>query len=288
MKKIFALAVLFLAATNQNLWAGGPYSSVLGSDSYDSIPDLVPTPNQTGTPSNNVPDIKDDINLLTGDSFVNNEDADHLQHTSQDNLWQVNNGGGIIARNASAAIIAAISVSADYLNTIRIYDTANPGTKVDLFGGAFSGYGLIGDGSFANPFPAAELPFGDGTQFKWNYLSDGASILEYDSDPTNNGDAKDHMVTYHLAGLKDSSIYLQFGADDPELYTFVDPYLIAWEDLEFKNGTVGDEDYNDNVYIVDRAAPVAVPEPVSTVLFLTGGAAMAGNLIRRRRMTVKV
>ena len=48
---------------------------------------------------------------------------------------------------------------------------------------------------------------------------------------------------------------------------FENPHLIAWEDLSLRNGRLGDEDYNDLIYLVD-AAPV--PEP-STIMLVSLG-----------------
>ncbi len=277
MKKVLFTLMITLSLGMGKVWADGPFTTTLTADGFDATPDAIATPAQTGTPSNNVADVKDVINYLLGTTYATNGDVDFLKVTTGDSFWKT---------LSSPATIAAISVSADNFNVLNVYDTTAPATKYDVFGGAFTGYGFIGDGSLSNPFLSANSPLAAGTTFGWTLDSFGAYYTgSWDSDPTKNADGGyDHLFTYHLADLKGKSVYLQnIDGSDPSLYTFNDPYLLAWEDISFEaDGLLTDQDFNDLTFIVDRVAPVAAPEPVSTVLFLTGGLAMAGNELRRR------
>ena len=65
-------------------------------------------------------------------------------------------------------------------------------------------------------------------------------------------------------------------------YTFSgSPFLLTWEDLPFASGRLGDEDYDDMIYLVDRVAPPPpVPEPGILLLL---GAGLLGLLTLRRK-----
>ena len=277
MKKVLLPLALMLSATPA-VWANGPYTGSLLSDLYDAAPNGIVTPNSLqdaeGSAGN---DLYDVVNAIQGSSFTNNAQLDSYQYLGQDSVWQNLTGPG------GDATFTLIGVGAGAYDTLRVYDTANPGTKLNI--AEATGFGLTGDGSLLNPFPAFISPLAGGTQFGWNVYSILDSATEWDSDPTKNSDGLDHMITYRLTDLIGKSAYLDLGGEAPVEYTFQDPYLIGFEDLALKDGKLGDEDFNDLVYVVDRVAPVA-PEPISTALFLTGGATMAGALIRRRRKTV--
>lgn len=228
------------------------------------------TPNETTVDLN----VYNAINTLLGTVYGSNAAVDFLQ-TSPDALWHdfstVDMPGGYIA----------IGVSAGNLNTLRVYDVTDEGTKIEVlsdigdldefFGATF------GTGTFADPYKiAAESVFSSGENFGWSLLSEDGSDYVWDSDPSKNSDGLDHMLSYHLGALAGNTIYL-CGDDcsDPESYTFVDPFLIAWEDLP----NLGDGDYNDMLYLVDRVAPI--PEPISMLLFGSGLFGLMG--LRRKQ-----
>ena len=158
-----------------------------------------------------------------------------------------------------------ISLTADNSNSLRVYDVANPGTKV-LVLGPNSGFGYLGDGSAGNPFPAGLNPLTPGVNFGWSLLSAGNNgSLVWDSDPTQNSDSFDHMLTYHLPTLSGKTVFIKLG-NNVSQYTFHDPFLLTWEDLPINGNS--DEDYDDTIFLVDRVHPI--PEPMSMMLLASG------------------
>ncbi len=104
--------------------------------------------------------------------------------------------------------------------------------KVTGFGVSVSGSGLL------------DLPAGE--DWQWARTGNGRT---WKSEPAANSDQQDHLVTYELLGVTDGQRH----------------FLLFWED------TTGrcDHDYND--LVVEVAAP-AVPEPVSAITLVLGGA----------------
>jgi hypothetical protein len=89
------------------------------------------------------------------------------------------------------------------------------------------------------------------------------------------------MVSYHLAALKGETVYIDLGAGAIP-YTFYDPFLIGFEDLPYGfegKPTLGDEDYNDTIFLVDRVRPI--PEPMSMLLMGSGLVGLVG--LRKRK-----
>jgi hypothetical protein len=101
------------------------------------------------------------------------------------------------------------------------------------------------------------------------------------------------MMTFDLTPLDGKTIYVTLpSAIDPIEITLNDPYLIAWEDLpaswvgmpnqRYKQLKLGDEDYDDMMYIVDRIniepspTPIANPEPSMLAVWSILGLTIAG------------
>ncbi len=282
MKKSFITIGALLICTAP-VWAQ-PFSAPMGSDTYGISQGgannlLIPTPNDDndnpgpygGTPYTlgggpNPADINDAINLLLGTNYVHNSDVDFLRHTGPDNAWQ-----DLSSQNQQGPFVF-ISLTADFTNSLYTYDVGDPTTLYQVIPGQ-TGYGFVGDGSAGKPFVGGVNPLSS-NNFGWALVSDynGTEYI-WDSNPAFNPDDLDHMLTYHLANLQGRTVYVDVDGNIQQ-YKFNDPYLLAWEDLPLRNGKLGDEDYDDSIFLVDRVRPI--PEPISLVLLASGFMGMIG------------
>ena len=279
MKKLLLtiLAIFGLCVFAANGFAQ-PFTPTLAGDTYDSIPDGTPTPNDTAVVEN----IHDVFNLLLGTTHTKNEQVDSYMWTSGDIQWTD------ISPTADSTPLIFLSITAANNNTLGVYEIGG-GPDIPVLG-PFTGFQFSGDGSNANPFPAAISPLVPGTNFGWYLTTDDKlgnpdSVIRWDSDPTQNiygADqiGLDHMVTYDLDALSGQSVWIKVGAAPAFQYTFLHPFLLAWEDLPLTGGLLGDEDYNDHIFLVDRVHPV--PEPMSMMLFGSGLVGLVGTRLRRR------
>ncbi len=280
MKKlILTVAVLAVMVLAANGVYAQPFTPTVASDSYGTAQGGgnilgIPTPrdnndNLAGSP--NPADINDAINLLLGTSYARNSDVDFLRYTGFDSTWND------LSTTTESGGYALISLTAANSNTLSVYDVTNPGVKIPVLG-PVSGFGTGGkDGqTAATAFKSAASPFAGGTNFGWYITSVPPSgpTLNWDSNATLNPDGLDHMLTYHLADLAGKTIWVDDGVNPAHQYTFFDPYLLAWEDKPLANGLLGDEDYDDLIFLVDRVRPV--PEPLTMVLFGSGLVGLAG------------
>ena len=285
MKKLSLILGVVVAIFGVATYASAqPFSPGMAADAYGIAQGggnilAVPTPkdnndNLPGSP--NPADINDAINLLLGSSYTRNSDVDFLQWTSGDESWFD------LSADEADATYAIISLTASNSNTLGVYKVSDPaGTKVDVLG-PNSGFGFEGLGTFASPFPAGLSPYTGGENFGWYLKTVGFPTINYwYSQPGLNLDAMDHMLTYHLAALSGETVWIKVGSAEPYEYTFEDPYLIAFEDIEKgSDGVLGDEDYDDTIFLVDRVQPV-IPEPATIALLSSGLFGLAG--LRRKR-----
>jgi hypothetical protein len=179
-------------------------------------------------------------------------DADQLDD-SLDSSWTALSG-------LSSALVIEVAGYAPN-NTFGIYNAANPGQKLQIFGGS-----ATGGATAVTVSPFATFGF---------YLSNQPAGFTWYSDTALNGRGFDAMVAYQGKGQT-----LNLGANpwSPSGSVLWDSntYLLGWEDVRG-----GDLDYNDLVVAVSNIRPAAVPDGAST-LALMGLATMVVVLFRRR------
>jgi len=278
VKKLLMNLVLTVAvvAFTSNVWAQ-PFTPTMAGDTYDSSPDVVATPEDTAVDQN----IHDAVNLLLGTGHTANEQIDGLR-------WGADEEWVDLSTDANDGTFIFISITAANSNTLGVYEVGG-GPDIPVLG-PNTGFLFSGDGSNGNPFDAALSPLAPGANFGWflNTTDAESNTIRWDSDPTQNvfGNDQiglDHMLTYHLDGLSGQTVWIQIGANPPVQYTFDDPYLLAWEDLDLNgSGLLGDEDFNDTIFLVDRVKPV--PEPMSMMLFGSGLLGLVGSRLRKRNV----
>lgn len=273
MTCLFRVAALALAIAPAAAFAA-PFTDAVANDAYTLSKGGTVNGIATANDNNDTaPDLYNAVNKLIGTSYTHNYQLDD-RFVADDELFKGTGDHSIVL----------IGLAASNANTLGIYTDAGVGSvRTDAIGPE-SGFFFSGDGSVGSPFKSAQLTInGD---FGW-YLdsrqwSTGETLTYFSESALNTADSGlDHMMTFSLNELNGQTYWLNDGVSTYS-YTFENALLIGWEDLPFSGGKLGDEDYDDIMYLIDfRSIPSEVPEPASLLLsaLLCGGFALS---LRRR------
>jgi hypothetical protein len=257
------LASAFVVATLLQLAATATADifPFMPADTYDATPDGIPTAadrNGRNPTNDGVPDIFDAVNRVAGTAYTDNEQIDS-RFVQPDYVWEELNGQ-----------IALIGLTAGNTNTVGYYTDLGSGAARTALLSNFTGFGWKGSGTQADPYPGATFSLGTNNLFGWYLNSSGAL---YYSESGLNPSGWDHLMTFEVPELAGQTLWVKIGSANPVQWTFSDPYLLTWEDLN-----LGDTDYDDMIYLVDRVAPVPLP---GAVLLGMLGLGYAGTMLRR-------
>jgi hypothetical protein len=286
-KKIKSLIIIALGLI---LGASGtvladPFSIPVAKDLYNgNTPNDIPTP--AYTPGLGL-DLFNAANLLNpAYAFTKNENLDP-KIVASDHSWTAEKG--------SVLSFYVIGRSALNVNKLGYYarDVNNTIFKSAPLLPSVTGFGFYGDGlSPATGFIGVDFtPFN--SPFGWYIESTdwrNGEVISYYSEPQLNPDLHDHLVTYALPELEGLSFYIK-GMSAPHLFS-KNAYLVGFDDRLLGNYgnqhlTLGDDDYNDILILVDSTIiqptpnPPLVPEPATITLVASG---LAGLLLYRRRI----
>ena len=253
MKRL-ALAAVVAILLQLSAIATADVFPFMPADSYDSTPDGIPTANGN---NDGVPDIHDAVSRVTGITYTANEQVDN-RFIQPDYVWKELNGQ-----------IALIGLTAGNTNTVGYYTDLGTGSSRTALLSNFTGFGWTGDESSTNPYPGKTFGIGTNNLFGW-YLNSNGTL--YYSESGLNPSGWDHLMTFEVPELAGQKLWVTVNGATVE-WTFSDPYLLAWEDLN-----LGDMDYDDMIYLVDKVAPVPVP---GAVLLGFLGLGYAGMKLRK-------
>lgn len=270
-----SLAALVAVASSSAFAA--PFSQWVTNDNHTiakgGVANGIPTPRHSNDGS---PDLYQAVNQILGTSYVRNSDLD--------NRFEKNDS---FFKGTGTHEVALIGLTASNKNILGVYtDLATGANKTPLLS-AGNYFGIPNQGTAADPYQGGVFTttgvFGwylESRDFKNNNL-----LRTFYSDASMNAGGWDHVVTYAIPELNGATRYIDTGSGS-KAYTFTNAFLIGWEDLPWNyntkdcNNCLGDDDYDDMIYLVDFRPTTDIPEPVSLSLF---GLATAGLVALRRQ-----
>lgn len=184
-----------------------------------------------------------------------------------DEVWRIQSSGGSVS-----VLVFEVAGNASS-NAFGIYDIADPGNTLTLFGGP-AGSGSrgtlwdLGGGQFTwAPLVGSNVNV-TFSSANFGYFLSGPDGTFYSQAALNGGD--DHMVAYQGQNQQIkwpySSTAEQWGLTE---------FLLAWEDRPLASG---DRDYNDMLVLVESVRSVPVPAPLALL-----GLGMLGMGVTLRR-----
>jgi hypothetical protein len=256
-----AAAVTFALASASAL--ASPFSVNVTNDVYSGVVNGTPTARDGNDGS---PDLYGAVNQLLGTSYTANKDLD-ARFVQPDSVFY----------GTGSHSIALIGLTAGNSNTLGIYTDIGVGANKTALLGPLSGFGIPHAGTAADPYTGAT--FNATGAFGW-YLQSNSSYFYSESALNVADQGMDHMMTFALPELNGQTRYINSGSG-AQAYTFANAFLIGWEDLHLNNGVLGDDDYDDMIYVVDFR-PINVAEPASLAI-MGLGLGLAGFVARRRK-----